>query len=315
MKKRVKSRGITIVIFLAVILIVPMVSAGFFGNIWDKITGRASSTAPVTLNISISNNPPNVWNVTNISAITLTDGPGATYVIVNFSVTDADGASNLNNATAAVNFTKAGEDYRANSSCAVKDWSGNYANYSCNVTMWYWDGAGSDWKVYANISDLNGNTRNNDTRIFTVNPLTGFVMSPSAMTFSSIIAGATNQTPSNYILMNNTGNTDVSTGNVQINATDLVGETTKSQFLRAGNFSASIYTGNKIECNVSGAATAMVNMTYTGVANTVLAAGNYSKNDGTGQENVYMCLREAGLELSQQYYSTNQFGSWTVKII
>jgi hypothetical protein len=182
--------------------------------------------------------------------------------------------------------------------------------------MWYWDGAGVDWITYVNISDLNGNTVVNGGNKLTVNTLTGFVMSPSALTFSSLAAGNTNQTPTTFILMNNTGNYGVTTGNVQINATDLVGETTKSQFIRAGNFSASPNTGGNIECNITASATAMANMTYTGVANTVLAAGNFSKNDGTsGQEKVYMCLRQVGQELSQQYYSTNQFGSWTVKII
>jgi hypothetical protein len=202
-----------------------------------------------------------------------------------------------------------------NSSCAVKDYEGSYANYTCNVTMWRWDAAGNDWKVYANISDLDNNVFVNDTITFTVNTLKGFVMTPSSLTFSSMNAGSTNQTPTNYILMNNTGNTDISSGNVQINATDLVGETTPSKFLWAGNFSASNSTGNKIECNITASATALANMTYTGVVNTALLAGNYTGNDGTAQENVYLCLREAGAELTQQYYSTNQFGSWTVKVL
>jgi hypothetical protein len=312
-----KKRGISYILLIAVILIVPMVSAGFFENVWDKITGRASQTQPITTNISVNAAPPVIYAVYNSSsAITLTDGPSPTFVIVNFSVNDTAGASNLNNASAAINFTKSGQEYRYNSSCAVKDWSGNYANYTCNVTMWYWDGAGVDWITYVNISDLNSNTVVSGGNKLTVNTLTGFVMSPSALTFSTLAAGTTNQTPTTFILMNNTGNYGVTTGNVQVNATDLVGETTKSQFLRAGNFSASPYTGGNIECNITASATAMVNMTYTGVANTVLAAGNFSKNDGTsGQEKVYMCLRQVGSELSQQYYSTNQFGSWTVKIV
>jgi hypothetical protein len=260
-----------------------------------------------------SNQPPNIYAVTSIPSVTLTEGPGPTFVTVNFSVYDANGISDLNSASAAVNFTKAGENLRYNNSCAIKDSSGNYANYTCNVTMWYWDAAGSDWKVYANISDLESNLAVNDTTNFTVNSLTGFVMAPSSLTFSSITAGTNNQTPTNHFILNNTGN--VNTGNIQINATDLVGETTKNQFLWASNFSASNSTGGNIECNISGSATAMVNMSYTSVANTVFAAGNFTKNDGTtGQEQIYLCLRKVGYELTQQIYSTNQFGSWTVKI-
>jgi hypothetical protein len=39
-----KKKGVFVFILIAAILIVPMVSAGFFGNVWDKITGRASAT-------------------------------------------------------------------------------------------------------------------------------------------------------------------------------------------------------------------------------------------------------------------------------
>ena len=143
-------------------------------------------------------------------------------------------------------------------------------------------------------------------------------MTPSALTFSGITAGAVNQTPSNYLLLNNTGNTNVTNNHVQINATDLVGENDNSKFLFAGNFSASNSTGGKIECNVTNGAvnaTSMTNMTYTNVANTSISIGNYTKNDGTAEDRVYLCLRQAGSELSSQAYSTSKLGSWTVKII
>jgi hypothetical protein len=315
MKKRAKSKEIVIIMFISFILIVPLISAGFFQDTWNKITGKASSTATVLVNISVTSGSPTIYNITNqSSAITLTDAPNPTFVIINFSVTDPDGAVDLNNASAAINLTKAGQDLRYNSSCAVKDYSGNYANYTCNVTMWWWDAAGA-WTVYANISDFGSHITVNGANNVTLNSLTGFVMSPSALTFSSMVTGSTNQTPTNYLLLNNTGNTNVTTGNVQINATDLVGETDHSKFLWASNFSASIYTGGKIECNITASATSMVNITYTAVPNTIISAGNYTKNDGTGQEQVYLCLRKVGTELTQQQYSTSTLGTWTVKIV
>jgi hypothetical protein len=301
-----------LILLISLILISPLVSAGFFSDVWDKITGDASTTQNVLVNISITSAPPIIYNVSGLSSVTLTDAPSPTFVIVNFSVNASNGVSTLNNATAAVNFTKAGQPLVINSSCAVKDWSGNFANYTCNVTLWWWYNAGS-WQVYANISDLGSNTAVNGTNTVTVNTLTGFTMGPSAVTFSSLSAGAVNQTPTNYLLLNNTGNTNTTT--VQINATDLVGETDHSKFLWASNFSASNFTGNKIECNVSGSATAMVNMTYSTVSSATLYIGNYTKNDGTtGQDKMYLCLRKVGYELSQQQYSTGQFGQWTVKI-
>lgn len=316
MKKREKINGVLIVILISFVLIVPFVSAGFFENAWNKITGKASDNQNVLLNISVTSGPPVVYAIYNVSSgITLTDAPSPTFVIINFSVTDPDGAINLNNASAAINITKASEELRYNSSCAVKDYSGNYANYTCNVTLWWWDATGNDWKISANISDLGYNIGVNDSKFVTVNTLKGFVMTPSALTFASLPAGSTNRTPTNYLLLNNTGNVDIATSGVQINATDLVGETNASKFLWAGNFSASIYTGENIECNITGSATQMVNESYTAVTNTILPAGNYTLNNGTGQERVYMCLRQVGVELTQQQYSTNTLGSWTVKVV
>ncbi|MCK4552814.1 hypothetical protein KAT80_01275 [Candidatus Pacearchaeota archaeon] len=278
--------------------------------------GNVNNTGIFSVTTTSADNPPEIYSVTSISSVTLTDGPGATYIIVNFSVSDANGAENLVNSSATINFTKSGEDLRINSSCAVKDFAGNYANYTCNVTMWWWDASGNDWKVYANITDQESNLAINNTNTFTVNSLTGFVVSPSELTFVSLLAGATNQTPSDYFTLNNTGNKDITGDNIEVNATDLFGETTKGQALWAGNFSFNDLTGGDIECNVSGAteATAMVNMTYTGIYGAALSAGNFTKNDGTAQENLYLCLREIGLELSQQQYSTSQLGSWTIRI-
>jgi len=317
MKKSVKIKSVVMILLISFILIIPLISAGFFESTWNKITGMGSSTSPVTLNISVTSGAPTVYAVYNLSsAITLTDAPSPTFIIINFSVTDPDGAANLNNASAAINLTKAGEELRYNSSCAVKNYGGNYANYTCNVTLWWWDASGVDWKIYANISDLGGNIGVNGSNFVTVNTLTGFVMSPSALTFATLVAGATNQTSANDpLILNNTGNYDITTNNVKINSTDLVGETNPSKFLWASNFSASIYTGGNIECNITASATQMVNMSDTAVANTILSAGNYTINDGTGQENVYVCLRKIGVELTQQQYSTNQFGSWSVKIV
>ena len=302
--------------FFIFTLIIPFISAGFFQDAWNKITGKATDEQTVSVNISVTSGAPVIYAIYNqSSAITLTDAPNPTFVIINFSVTDPDGAVNLNNASASLNLTKSGEELRYNSTCAVKDYEGDYANYTCNVTMWWWDASGYNWKIYANITDLGANLAINDTQFITVNTLKGFVMTPSVLNFASLAAGSTNQTPTNNILMNNTGNVDIGSNGVQINATDLEGETTPGQFLWASNFSASPLTGGNIECNITASATQMVNMSYTAVANTILPAGNYTKNDGTAQEEVYLCLRRVGVELTQQAYSTTSFGTWTVKVV
>jgi hypothetical protein len=310
MKKR---EIISTSVIIILIFIIPFLSAGFFGDAWDKITGRLTSQN-VSLNITVSNAPPTIYNVTFSSPIILTDAPSSTSVIINFSATDPDGASNLNNASAAINLTRSGQPLRYNSSCAVKDFSANWSNYTCKITMWWFDQDGA-WTIYANISDLNGNIAVNGTHTVSVNTLTGFVMSPSTLNFSNLVAGTYNNTPINHLTLNNTGNDNITSTNVRVNATDLVGESNPGRFIFAGNFSASPYTGNKIECNITASATQLQNETFTGVTSVVLNAGNYTKSNGEGQEELYFCLREVGTELTQQQYSTYKLGNWIVDIV
>lgn len=309
-----KKRNIALtIIIISLITIAPLISAGFFSETWGKITGKASSQS-FTVNVTVTNSPPRIYSITGLSAITLNEGPSPTYVTVNFSVNDSDGAGNLNNASAKINLTRGGEALRYDSLCDVKDFQGNFSNYTCNITLWWFDGAGP-WTVHANITDLNGNLAVNGTTSVTVNTLTGFVMSPATLNFTNLVAGSYNNTPINHLTLNNTGNADISAGNVQVNATDLVGETTPNRFLYAGNFSVSTYTGNSIECNITASATQMVNKTFTGVVLSALDAGNYTINDGTGQEKLYTCLREVGSELTQQQYSTYKWGPWIVQVV
>jgi hypothetical protein len=300
-----------IVILILLILIVPMVSAGFFQDLKNKITGEAT-TANVQMNLTVSSGNPVIYNMILPSATTLIDGPSPTFIVINFSANDSDGASNLLNTSASINISKAGDSARFNSSCAMINSGGFTANYTCNVTVWWFDGDGQ-WVVSANISDSNAHVVSNTTKNITINTLTGFVMAPPALNFSTLTPGTYNITPTNFLTYNNTGNQNIA--GIQINATDLRGETTPGQAIPAANFSVSIYTGGYIECNITASAIALVNMTLTNLTTSLLPRGNFTVNDGnTGQERNYFCLRHVGGELTQQYYSTQGFGSWTVKI-
>jgi len=55
--------------------------------------------------------------------------------------------------------------------------------------------------------------------------------------------------------------------------------------------------------------------TFVNVTSTALPVGNFTLNDGsTGQENVYVCLEQAGSELTAQAYSTGN-ADWAFKIV
>jgi hypothetical protein len=169
--------------------------------------------------------------------------------------------------------------------------------------MWWWDATGI-WTINAFIQDLSGNTVSNNSATFSIGATNGVLASPSFINWSQIAPSATNALANNDpLLMNNTGNQN---RNINVNATDLVGETTPSKALYAENFSVNSVDG----CE----GTAMVKNVYTNVAGSNLPKGNYTKSDGTGQEQLYFCMEAANSDLTAQYYSTSSTGAWTAQI-
>ena len=306
---------------IMLIIMVPLVFAGF-SDWFKKVTGQASE-APLDMNITVGTGTPpaitHVWNFTGAQTLIL--GPSNTNLTFNFSVTDSDGYDNLNSGSVKINITNSDRWSRTNNTeCAQLDASGNNANYTCNVTMWWWDDDGA-WIVNVSMSDNNYNNATNDTATISINTLTGFVSGPGNVSWPTIQPNTYNNTPSNWITLNNTGNQNISNGNIQMNATDLKGETTPSLALWATNFSIGNATSaSKPECD-SGNSTA-TNMTngvsggvFKSIERTFIDPGNYTINDNeTGQEVLYMCLQYAGIGLSEQKYSTVAEGAWTIKI-
>ena len=59
----------------------------------------------------------------------------------------------------------------------------------------------------------------------------------------------------------------------------------------------------------------MSNKTFVNITGLSFPIGNFTVNDGTAQEEVYICLEEAGPELDAQTYSTTGYGAWNLKIV
>ena len=296
------------------IFIISFVSAGWFENIKARITGDVSQT--VSLNISVG--VPTIPQVYNNSIANLTillngpnEGPSSTSIIINFSAYSAAGADNLNDSTALMNIT--GSTTRTNASCKNFESAGNYKNYTCNITFFWWDATGT-WAITAYVKDNSSNIAQNTTTNLYIGERTAFVMGPAALTWSGISPGAVNQTSNNDpLILNNTGNDVIDVGNIQINSSNLRGETDPTVGLWAANFSVDWNTGDTctgaacLEC----AGTAMVRSAYTGVGIANLTADNYTQNNGNdGQEKLYFCSRIAGTELSTQAYSTANETEW-----
>lgn len=306
------SRRGVFVFVLAVFLVLvasSFASAGL-GEWFGRITGMVTSN-PVNVNITVSDVvAPVVYSVNVIPAVNLNEGPSSTVVVVNFSASDS---SDLNDSSTVINLTRSGEAVRANTTNCVRIASAgnNNVNYSCNVRFFWFDGAG-DWNIAVGVKDASGNFGMNLTKTVTINALTGFVSSPAALTWAAIIPGSSDQVSINDpVLINNTGNQDISAGSVQLNTTHLKGEVDSTKALYAGNFSAGVTTGGNAECG----ATTMAPSVYTAIGSAALPRGNFTVNDNsTGQEQVYFCLKYAGTELTSQAYSTSNMGAWTLKI-
>ena len=301
------------------VTIIPFSSAGFFSDAYGKITGKAAQSVTVNVTVGV----PEIRNVYNNTASIiavgsgLASGPANTSLIVNFSVYLGTGVANMNNASATINFSKAGEALRENSTCNQFEVATNVANYTCNVTMSWYDGAGA-WAIQAFISDLDSNDVKNNSANFSVGETTGFEM--GSLSWASLAPGQINQTVSAALRLNNTGNKNMSANTTQINVTNLRGETTTTQWIFANNISVSWDATAFKACDTSGgngiAANNMINTTFVNISRANLTKGNYLLNDGsTGQEDFYFCIKAVGAELTSQSYSTVAYGPWMVQIL
>jgi len=323
----VKKRVVYLVVIslFLLLIIASFVSAGF----WDwlknpRITGKAATSGQTNVSISVAGMTAVTILVFNSTLTGANMNPteyGSNFIFFNVTVTDADGASDINVSSVRASFNKTGETTRSNSTCSYKSGEDttNSKNFTCSIEMWYWDAPGS-WTINVTANDLGNMTYiNNVTTVLAYGQLQSIVMAPNSLSWESVSIGATNQTSNNDpTTINNTGNYDVTSGNVQVQGINLYGAT--GDFINVGNFSSDIATGGAA---CSGAActeclgSVLANGTYQGITGSILSAGNLSEGGGVAQEQLYYCLRLAPLGIPSQAYSTNNTNgaAWTVKIV
>ena len=296
-----------LILVIVSLLVLPLASAGIF----DWITGKAAQTQGV--NITVGNTGPQLTNVSAIANVGLNKyglSDGKKTVFFSFIAYDHDsynGYVDLDDATAYANFTKASEGLRENTSCsAIENIDDNSRNYSCSIDMYYFDAAGS-WTVTAYIKDKSAAPAINDTTTFTVNSLDAMDLSPAALTFPTLIPGATNQEATNDpTVLNNSGNQNFAV--IEINATRLTGESDNSIKISADLFKVNSTHGAADACS----ADAMSNSTYVTITGAVLNKGNLTA--GNAKEQLYYCLTSAPAYLTKQAYSTGAEGAWSVNV-
>jgi len=253
--------------------------------------------------------------IIDISAISSQSPTEASFNNVSFSflVDDQDGTGNLSTTSAYAVFNVSSYTTQRTTTCGKQaDINSTTTNFSCSIPIWYFDPAGN-WSVIANISD------NQNTSIlieqWNLSELTAMVFSPQSLTWPTIIARSNNQTSNNDpIVINNTGNGNLS--QVRVQAINIHGLTTTTQFLPVANFTVYNNTGSgNPECNSANIATKLVNNTATAISGIGVYRGNNSASQG--QQNLYFCIFDVPSPslLTSQTYSTNNTGSWTISVV
>jgi len=308
MKREGKIKSLVLISGLMGILLLSLVSAGWFGWIKETITGKATSRLT---NVSVT-----VVGADMVSIVvhngTLTGDPvrpteeGSLSVLFNVTVTDTNGANDINTSSVKAYFLKPNEATRQNITGCVENSGQNTdtsRNFTCTITLWYFDAPGG-WTINVSASDLgNKSTNSTDYYNFSCEQLQAIKMDPSEVFWNSVVSGSTNQTAGNNTKINNTGNYNI-TGKIKVNATNLY---SGSNFLDVGNISIGLYTGS--ECN----GTFMVAAEETTINGLVLERGNLTQ--GVSNETIYYCLATVPAILPSGTYDTNTTGSWTIKLV
>lgn len=282
---------------------IPFANAGVFD--WLKSTGKVTNQ-PVDLSINVSGGSAPVITVfdsemTDVSG-GLNEGPLQTTITIKFNAYDSEGIGNLNDSTPFIDFSKAGETTKSTVCTLSGESDANSKNYTCSINMEFWDGPG-DWRINASISDLNGNYVEESSKIFTVGATSGFVMAPTAIIWAEINPGSINEEALFPTILNNTGNIARA---IEINSTDMLGEIDNTRKIFA--------TDMKVGPNIGCGGDLMTRFTYTSVTGASLPKGDYRLNDGTAQEQLFFCISQTISNLTQQSYSTQEEGAWSIRI-
>ncbi len=269
--------------------------------------GLVQFSSPFNVSVEVGNSPPVIDSVdfVNVGAIL----GGMQEISVNFSASDSNTFSDLNDLTARVEIYNVSKGVnpgmRVNSTCSATASSGNTKNYTCTIGMWYFDPAGY-YIVNATVSDNGGLTAENSSSLFNYLETKGEAISPDMLNWDPISVSDVNKLSKDNLTINNTGNANLN--NIAVTAYDLPGSS--SGFIYAGNFSVSVSYG----CSGD----TMSNSTPQTITTAVLPVGNLSIVDA-GQEKLYFCITAINSNTPATTFSSSYTSlggvSWVIDFI
>lgn len=223
-----KRETLSMAIFLATIIAISIPMA---------MLASGAATDTFESNVTIGNSVPDLfWVETGVN-----ENPTATTtkeVQISFNATDNNSVSDFNDTSAFVNITKSAVTLTSHT-CTPLGNTGNTEQWTCNITINYYQEPGADWAIVAYVADFSDASDTNSTATMQIGNADHVDVINATIGFSGS-AGEQDVGPSN-ILMNNTGN-QVYT-NINITAYDLAGAAS-SDPIGVGNFTVNVTDGS-----------------------------------------------------------------------
>jgi len=296
-------RGIVVAVILIAFLI-PFTSASIFD--WFKKDVQMAPSANTDVRVGVGNVAPQIVSIDTIPNVNLIPA-SLTNVIFSFTARDSNGANDLNDATAAASFARAGEPTRTATSCTRTSQVGKQRTYQCTVPMQYYDQAGL-WTISVSINDQAGLNAQDSSTSFTLNLLRDIILSSNSISFPTLVQGDINTMSSQDTTITNNGNAVVPSNIIQLTAHNLIGETTTSENIPASSFTSAstslpdICTGGN----------ALIDNSAITISSAALPRGPSGSNTGV----IGYCLTLVPEGISSQYYSASLAGgtAWTITL-
>ena len=289
-------------LLIILLLVMPLVSANIFDWIKEKV--QLAPSQPTDVRVQVGNTAPTIQSISAISAVSLNPSPSTTSVVFTFTARDSNGASDLNDATAAANFNKLGETTRT-ATCVFQSQSGKQRTYECTVNMQYYDDAGT-WNVEVSIDDQAGLSASSSST-FTVNLLRDISISPAIIGFPTVAQDDINVISSSPTTITNGGNFEApSDGDIEVTSFDLEGETTPSDIIPASNLKIAGSSGSGTVCTTGDS---LIDSSAVSIT-AILPRGP----SGSNTESLTYCITLVPSAISTQFYSATGGRAWIIGI-
>jgi len=266
----------------------------YFAN---DTAGNVNNTEITNFTTTANSAPTITWIQTGISE-TPTEGTTTTIYIA-FNVTDSDGYETINYSSALLTVNFSGETTRQSiSECIAYNNDTNTMQLNCSVNMQYYDSAGS-WSINVSVKDISDSYAENISTTFTYNQLLSVSTLSTGFTFGTINLGSTSNSTNDPIILNNTGNVNIT--QINLTAYNFIGQDYDNEYINASQFYANATgdgLGNQLSNNTA------INLTGASIPR--------SSDGFDSNRSIYIWVQVPTSNLRPQLFSASS--NWTFEV-